>query len=137
MEKLKIIGVDILGVLLLVGALLFGWLPGPGGIPMLLAGLGLLAINHEWARKLLEKVRDEGIRFADAFFKDHPLLMFFYDALALVLLAAAVYVFTAFTNNLVQSLAAVLTFVGIGLFLGNRKRLQRLEKLYKRRKNKR
>ncbi len=135
MQKFKTIGIDVLGVLLIIGAFVFGWLPGPGGIPMLLAGLGLLATNHEWARRLLERVKEEGVRFAEVFFKDHPLLMFFYDMLALAFLGAAVYVFTAFTNNLVQSLAAVLSFVGIGLFLGNRKRLQRIEQRF--RKNKR
>ncbi len=135
MQKLKTIGIDIIGVLLIIGALVFGWLPGPGGIPMLLAGLGLLATNHEWARRLLERLKEEGIRFAELFFRDHPLLMFTYDLLALLFLGAAVYVFTAFTNNLVQSLAAVLTFVAIGLFLGNRKRLQRIEQHFK--KNKR
>ena len=54
------IAVDVLGILLIIAAGLFGWLPGPGGIPLLLAGLSLLATNHEWARKLLHSLKENG-----------------------------------------------------------------------------
>ena len=40
------------GFLILLGAAT-GWLPGPGGIPLVLAGLGVLASEFEWARRLL------------------------------------------------------------------------------------
>jgi hypothetical protein len=63
MERLtrytKLVVLDILGVLLIIAAGLIGWIPGPGGIPLLLAGLGLLAINHEWARRWLKRVKLE------------------------------------------------------------------------------
>ncbi len=48
---------DIVAVALLLVALFFGWLPGAPGIPIALAGLSLLAINHTWARDLLEKLK--------------------------------------------------------------------------------
>lgn len=53
----KVIVLDILGVICLIGAVLLGWVPGPGGIPLAIAGLALLAINHEWARQWLEKMK--------------------------------------------------------------------------------
>ena len=58
----KVIILDILGVLCLVGALLFGWLPGPGGIPLSIAGLALLALNHTWAQEWLEKLKSKANR---------------------------------------------------------------------------
>lgn len=45
----------LLGVVLLVG-------PGPGWLVILL-GLGLLAVDFAWARRLLERMKQEGARF--------------------------------------------------------------------------
>jgi hypothetical protein len=53
----KVIILDTLGVLLMILAVLTGWLPGPGGIPLFIAGLALLAINHTWAQAKLDWVK--------------------------------------------------------------------------------
>lgn len=45
----------MLGVVLLVG-------PGPGWLVILL-GLGLLAVDFAWARRLLNRMKQEGTRF--------------------------------------------------------------------------
>ncbi|MEU0089810.1 PGPGW domain-containing protein [Kribbella sp. NPDC006257] len=52
------IGVGVLGGLLIIAAPLTGWLPGPGGIPLFIAGLAVLASEFEWAQRLLYKVKD-------------------------------------------------------------------------------
>ncbi len=52
------IGVGIVGGLLLILAPLTGWLPGPGGIPLFIAGLAVLASEFEWAQRVLLKVKD-------------------------------------------------------------------------------
>jgi hypothetical protein len=52
------IGVGVVGGLLIVAAPLTGWLPGPGGIPLFIAGLAVLASEFEWAQRLLLKVKD-------------------------------------------------------------------------------
>jgi hypothetical protein len=43
-------------LILLAGAT--GWLPGPGGIPLALVGLAVLASEFEWAAKLLDRVKE-------------------------------------------------------------------------------
>jgi len=48
--------VGVVGGLLIVLAPLTGWLPGPGGIPLLIAGLAVLASEFEWAQRLLHRV---------------------------------------------------------------------------------
>jgi len=48
----------VLGGLLIIAAPLTGWLPGPGGIPLFIAGLAVLASEFEWAQRLLYKVKD-------------------------------------------------------------------------------
>ena len=49
--------VAVLGVLLLLLAVLLGPFPGPGGIPLALAGLAVLASEFVWARRVLHRAR--------------------------------------------------------------------------------
>ncbi len=51
-EKFKRIGIDAAGYVLILLGIAFSPLPGPGGLPLVLAGLGLLSIHNEWARRL-------------------------------------------------------------------------------------
>nr|WP_272954601.1 PGPGW domain-containing protein [Kribbella sandramycini] len=50
--------VGVVGGVLIIAAPLTGWLPGPGGIPLFIAGLAILASEFEWAQRLLYKVKD-------------------------------------------------------------------------------
>ncbi|MGL5829772.1 MAG: PGPGW domain-containing protein [Angustibacter sp.] len=52
--------VGFVGVLLIILAALTGWLPGPGGIPLALLGLAILASEFEWADRLLMRVKRWG-----------------------------------------------------------------------------
>jgi hypothetical protein len=47
--------VGLVGVLLILLGAATGWLPGPGGIPLVLAGLAVLASEFEWAQGLLHR----------------------------------------------------------------------------------
>lgn len=51
------VGVALAGLVLVVGAALTGWLPGPGGIPLFLAGLALWATEFDWAHGLMVRCR--------------------------------------------------------------------------------
>lgn len=117
------IGVDILGILLIISSALFGWIPGPGGLPLLFAGLGLLATNHEWARKLLDTLKNKGVDIIDAVLNYRPWVPVVLDGLAVIFVFLAMMILVKTTGNLIQSFAIALTFTGIGLFLVNRKRI--------------
>lgn len=45
--------VGLVGTLLVLLGAATGWLPGPGGIPLVLTGLAVLASEFIWARRLL------------------------------------------------------------------------------------
>lgn len=47
------IGVGLAGLLLMIGAILTGPLPGPGGIPLFLLGLAVWASEFEWAQSVM------------------------------------------------------------------------------------
>ncbi len=81
----------LIGLLFVVGAGLTGWLPGPGGIPLFLIGIAILATEFEWA----ERLRDwflEKLKIAAKLYKEHRAL-----GTVLVVLAITVAVFTSYS----------------------------------------
>lgn len=132
-HRAKHLLLDVVGIVLIIGSPLLGWLPGPGGIPMFLAGLSLLAVNHTWARKWLKIIKQKGLNVLDIIFVDHPVWKASYDIISLLLVIGGVYLITTYTRNLTLSIAIILVFTGIGLFVTNRKRLQRFTNWIKQR----
>jgi uncharacterized protein (TIGR02611 family) len=55
--------VAVVGGLLIVLGFLTGWLPGPGGIPLVLLGLAILASEFSWAHRLMEYFKRQLHRF--------------------------------------------------------------------------
>ena len=130
MRLLKILVTDLAGIGLIILSVLTGWIPGPGGIPLFLAGLGLLAINHEWARRWLRWLKRNGLKLAEKFFRDHPILMIVYDVIAILLVGVGILAL-ARIEGIVKVSATVLIFLGLSLFLGNRKRLSRILRYFR------
>jgi hypothetical protein len=123
----KRIATDAAGYLLLIAAALTGWLPGPGGIPLALAGLGLLSINNEWARRVRTYLLDHGGRVVQVLFPKNPFFEWLYDILVLVVLALVTYL--AFKHAAIWqiSLATGLFFAALAIALLNRDRYNRIK----------
>ena len=124
----KRIAIDAAGCGLLILSVLTGWLPGPGGIPLFLAGLGLLSINNAWAKKLLEYFKTNGQKFLELIFPDNPLIKALHDLLVVILLAGVVIVIVYANNAVAYGVAIVLFALAVVDVLYNRKRLQTLRK---------
>lgn len=127
-KRVKSTLIDIAGILLIALAGLTGWLPGPGGIPLLIAGLGLLSINHDWAKRWLMSVKDHGVNLSDKLFNGSPKMALLIDVVGLAFITIAVIIVFTVTQNIVKSAAIWLTIIAIVLLLGNRKRLSRFRK---------
>jgi uncharacterized protein (TIGR02611 family) len=56
--------VGVVGTLLVLLGASTGWLPGPGGIPLTLLGLAVLASEFFWAHRLLGWARERAHEFA-------------------------------------------------------------------------
>lgn len=125
------VGIDILGYGCIILAGLTGWLPGPGGIPLLIVGLSLLATNHQWAERLLLWLKNRGGKIADTLFDGHPLLKLFIDLLGILFITMSAYALTQLTGNIIHSAAISLLVVSIVLLLGNRKRFHRLKSYFR------
>lgn len=52
------VGVFIVGWLVILFGLAIGWLPGPGGIPVVLLGLTILATEFAWAERLKRRLME-------------------------------------------------------------------------------
>jgi hypothetical protein len=127
-SKLRYILIEIAGVGLIILAGLTGWLPGPGGIPLLIAGLGLLSINHEWARRWLMTVKKHGLDLSDKFFNNSPRVKLLIDVLGLLVITLAVFIMLYFTKTIARSAAIWLVIIALGLLLGNRGRLKKIKR---------
>ncbi len=128
---IKKFGADLLGILLIVLALLLGWIPGPGGIPLLIAGLGLLAINHEWARRWLRTVEKHGLNLSSKIFRKHRVWQFVIDLLGVIILVLGVWLFSRASHSFMYAFAFSLGVAGVMLLLGNRRRLGRFRSYFK------
>ena len=128
----KRLAIDILGFTLILAAGLFSWIPGPGGIPLLIAGLSILSINHDWAKRWQDKAREGGLNLTNKIFVDHPFAKWAFDIIGIGLMILAAYILNVHTRNLFRTMAISAGFLGLGLLLGNRKRLQRIVRTVKR-----
>ena len=123
----KRIAIDAAGYLLLIAAVLTGWLPGPGGIPLALAGLGLLSINNEWARRLRTYLLDHGGKFVQVLFPKNRYVEWSYDILVFVVLGVVTWLALVHAAIWQISLAVGLFFIALAIALLNRDRYNRLK----------
>lgn len=130
-ELTKVILLDLLAILCFVGVVLFGWLPGPGGIPLFLGGLALLAINHEWAERYLEKFKDKAVSFKKVLFPNTPYIKRTYDTVSLFITGLAILVFFTVEQPIIKALSVALLCLGVVIFLTNRDRLDKISKKLK------
>lgn len=117
---------DTLAILCMIGALLTGWLPGPGGIPLFIIGLSLLAINHEWAEKYIDLLREYADRISDLIFI--PKLRGFFDVLSPALLVVGGTLLYVRSAIWMLSIGAFLIGMSVVTFFGNRDRWGRLKR---------
>lgn len=130
----KVVIIDTLGVLFMVAALLTGWLPGPGGVPLFIIGLSLLAVNHAWAKRYTELARQYADRLGDYVFVKDVRFQVAYDVLGPVLIGVGGWLLLRHSAVWMVSLGISACFLGLTLLLGNRGRWARLKKAFKRKR---
>jgi hypothetical protein len=128
----QLIFFDTLAVLAMIFAIATGWLPGPGGIPLFILGLSLLAINHTWAKRYIDLLRRYADRITDLIFI--PKLYRFFDGLAVVLLIGGGVLVIFQKAFWMISLGIAGMCLGLVCTLGNRNRWARLKNSFKKRK---
>jgi len=131
-KHLRRILTDAGGYALLLAALLTGWLPGPGGIPLALAGLWLLSIYNPWARRLRHYIARHSSGLVSGLVFGNKLLRSIYDVVVILLLVGAAVLFWQHGARWQVILASVLVGLAIGLGYLSRQRYSRLLRPFKR-----
>ena len=123
--------VDIAGFGLMIIAPFLGWLPGPGGIPLFIAGLALVATNHEWAENLLKQFEEKREYYRDKYLMASPKVSISIDIVCILLLIVGSYI--AFTADTVWWRVPGLGLISVTLIiiLSNQKRFERISKWFK------
>lgn len=126
-HKLKRIGTDIAGYGLILLGIAFGWLPGPGGIPLVLAGLGLLSINNKWAKDLREYILKHGGKIVQVLFPANRKIQILYDIVVVLLLVLVGVLAMRHAAWWQVTLAGILFFVALLIAGLNRDRITTLK----------
>lgn len=120
----KRIGFDVAGYSLIILSIALGWLPGPGGIPLFLGGLALLAVHNHWAKKLLIFAKTNGDKLVYVLFPKNKLIEAIHDIVSIILILSGAYLLIHHVNYLYIGFGVALVAIGIAEFCFNRYRLQ-------------
>jgi hypothetical protein len=124
----KRIGTDSAGYGLITLGVAFGWLPGPGGIPLIIAGLSLLSVYNPWAARLKIRLIKDGSSLVNRIFPANQYIEAIYDVVSVIALLVISYLFWQHQAVWEISLAIFLFFITAFIALMNRSRLQRIER---------
>lgn len=123
-------GIDIAGYTCLILVPLIGWLPGPGGIPLLVAGLGLLSVHNKWAKKLLDYVKKHSENLRTIIFPKKTSVEWFWDIVAIGLFIGACVVSIFVDFWLIRALATGVGALSTTIFVFNKGRIERLQRAF-------
>lgn len=128
----KVLATDTLGVFLLLLVPIIGPLPGPGGIPLLLGGFGLLAINHDWADGAVDYVKLHSESLRKVIFPDITWIKWAWDFTALFFLVGGTWLNVISENWLLTAISYGVMASSTTLFMLNRDRITWLDKYLRR-----
>lgn len=132
---LKLMATDAAGIGCLILVPIIGPLPGPGGIPLIIAGLGLLAQNHEFARNWLKYVKKHSDSTREIIFPNVTWTKWGWDIISFILLVAGTWASFQFDDNRLLKIMAVGVLASSStVFMMNRNRIDTLEKFLGRKK---
>ncbi len=114
-------------------AIATGWLPGPGGIPLFIVGLSILAIHHDWAQKWIDKLKDYVEKATKQIFTDDKDVQLAYDIICPLMIAGGIYLLWLH-NATWQITAGIFTIIiALTILTGNRNRAHKLTQRFKKR----
>ncbi|MDB5185123.1 MAG: putative transrane protein [Candidatus Saccharibacteria bacterium] len=124
----KRIATDAGGYGLIILGVALGWLPGPGGIPLIVAGLGLLSINNVWAANLRDYLLKHGGDLVKVLFPPNPIVQWLYDIVVALLLVLVAFLAWRHAAIWQVSLSIGIFFFALFIAVMNRDRLHRLKR---------
>lgn len=122
----KRLAIDIAGFGLIIIAPFLGWLPGPGGIPIFLAGLGILSLNYDWAENMLKDFEKKRVEFTDRYLVKNKKISWLIDLISIVVIAIGILSLIYTGSLLLRFVSIGLVSLGIIVLISNKRRIDRL-----------
>lgn len=129
---LKVILTDLAGIGCLLLVPFLGPLPGPGGIPLILAGVGLLATNHDWADNAIHYVKKHSTSLQSLLFPNKTLIKWLWDVLAITGLILGWWMNASASRAIYTALSISIFATASTIFMLNRNRITWLDQQVKR-----
>ena len=128
----KVIITDMAGVGCLLMVPFLGPLPGPGGIPLIIAGFGFLAVNHDWADNAVVYIRKHSDNLRRIVFPDKTLIKWAWDIFVVLLFSLGLYFNLSAEWWLLKGMSIGIMAGASTILLLNRNRLEWLDKALRR-----
>ena len=128
----KVLATDTLGVLLLLLVPFLGPLPGPGGIPLILGGFSLLAINHDWADGAIHYVKKHSVSLRHIVFPDITWVKWSWDIFSVLLLMSGTYLNIVADHWFFKAMSIGMMAGSTTVFIMKRNRINILDKFLRR-----
>jgi uncharacterized membrane protein len=129
---LKVILTDLAGIGCLVLVPFLGPLPGPGGIPLILAGFGFFAVNHDWADNAIHYIKKHSENLQSIIFPDKTGVKLAWDVFAITLFSIGLWMNIYVDHWLLRGLSIGTMASASTIFMLNRNRLSWLDKQLRR-----
>ncbi len=129
---LKVILTDMAGVGCLMLVPFLGPLPGPGGIPLIIAGLGLLAANHDWADDAIVYVKKRSTSLRKIVFPNVTWVKWSWDLFSLSLISFGTWLNIIAEHWLLKGVSIGIMASASTIFMLNRDRLDWLDRALRR-----
>lgn len=126
--------IDIAGFGLMIISPFLGWLPGPGGIPLFLAGLGLVSLNHEWAENLLKNFERKREELTEKYLMSSPGVSQAIDVVFLLAMVGGVHVAATQDQIVIKGLGLGTITISLIILLSNQKRIEKIGNFFKKHK---
>lgn len=128
----KVIITDTAGVGCLLLVPFLGPLPGPGGIPLLLAGFGFLAVNHDWADTAIHYIKKHSESLQHVIFPNITWVKWTWDIVVVLMLAGGTWLNIVAEHWFWKGLSYGIMAGSTTLFMLNRNRLAWLDRQLRR-----
>lgn len=123
---IKRIAIDVAGFSMIIAAPLLGWLPGPGGIPLFVGGLALLASNHVWAERILRNFDQKRLYYTNKYLLGNPRVSWTIDIVSVLIFGLGTYLLLSREDFWLRWAGIGCMTVSLIIILSNQKRLDRL-----------
>lgn len=129
------IAIDVAGFGLMIISPLLGWLPGPGGIPLFLAGLGLVSLNHEWAENLLRNFEWRRQELTAKYLMTSARVSHTVDAVCILIVAGGIYLAATQEQFLYKAVGLGSVTLCLIVLISNQRRFERIVAKFKKHKH--